>query len=144
MKKILVLLMILLTTQIIVFAEHSKSVMNNVMQSWEGQNIESVINMWGQPSQIDKLYNNGKKYYWKQVEYMTTATGKSLYEGKNYCTKVFETDEKGNIVYWEYKGASCPKQRSTGARYINPNLNNDNNNNNEDSEDNLNNENYQN
>lgn len=123
MKKIIILLIILLVTQIIVFAERREAIMNDVMESWQGQKINSLIGLWGQPSKVDNL-EDGQIYYWVQADYIMTASGKKLHDGKDYCTKMFQTDGYGNITNWQYKGASCKKQIYTNQRLMNQNTNN--------------------
>ena len=123
MKKIIIVFILIFLLQTINFAEAKNTLMDNIMDSWNGQNISSVIGSWGQPSQVSST-ENGKIYYWKQAEQKMTVTGKKDREGKVYCVKIFETDDKDNIINWQYQGASCPKIEVTGRRFLNQNENN--------------------
>ena len=122
MKKIILPVLLLLIIQSFFVIEAKGNAMNNVMNSWNGQNISSVINVWGQPSQITNT-ETGSIYYWIKSEQITTATGKSYNKSKIYCMKVLETDKEGMIKSWEYKGASCPKQNTTTKMLRNPDAN---------------------
>ena len=53
-----------------------------------------------------------------------TASGKKMYEGKDYCTKMFQTDGYGYVTSWQYRGASCKRQKYTNQRLMNPNTDN--------------------
>jgi hypothetical protein len=79
----------------------TKSTMNNIMNSWNGEHIDSVIAKWGYPSR-EKTIAGHKLYIWDNGSAITESTwGTALLE-QQACTRTFEVNDK-NIIDSLYK-----------------------------------------
>lgn len=119
MKKILVGLFILFVCQSRVFAD---TAMSRVMNSWQGENIDTVLKYWGYPND-EKNIAGHKLLYWyhnQSPQYIQT----SAYTGtvtQGYCTRILEVNEKNIVSSWQYEGDSCPNFYFTSQKWVNPN-----------------------
>ena len=66
MKKFIILFLIILLAQPMSFAFGTKKTMEKIMNSWQGENINSVIDVWGYPSSEKEIAENHEK--WTQTE----------------------------------------------------------------------------
>ncbi len=106
MKKILILLLITLLVPNSAQAG-SKKAMQAVLESWQGENINSVIERWGYPSD-EKVLAGKKLLYWtksKNSFYYQNGYGSYVTE---YCERILETDNNNIVIAWQWKGNSCP------------------------------------
>lgn len=140
MKKILLTLLFMLVAQVTVFAFGVDSTMTTVINSWIGQNINSVIDRWGYPNET-REFDGHKLYVWKtertvtssehtetkphtdkkgRTYYTTTTTGG---ETTVYTTeRILEVDENGNVVRGKYSGNDLPFTFMGVAKdWLNPN-----------------------
>lgn len=130
MKKIIALLLIVIITQPISFAFGRKSTMNDVMNNWVGENINTVIQKWGYPTKQQTVA--GKEvYYWEET-FNTIGGGDTIYGttiqtpvySMTYtCNRILEVDKNYMVVRWDWNGNYCPINHLSGKRYINPNNN---------------------
>jgi len=119
MKKILACLFMLFLFQNDVYAD---TTMNRVMDSWIGENIDTVMKYWGYPND-EKNIAGHKLLYWYQnqnPQYMVM----SAYTGtvtQAYCTRILEVNKQNIINSWQYEGNSCPSFYFTSQSWVNPN-----------------------
>ena len=119
MKKIITVLFMLLIFQSCVYAD---TAMDRVMNSWQGENIDTVIRYWGYPHEERTLAGH-KLLYWYQnqnPQYIQT----SAYTGtvtQGYCTRILEVNENNTVSSWQYEGNNCPNFYFTSQCWVNPN-----------------------
>ena len=121
MKKLLVILFLFIFSALPSFAG-MKSTMNRLMESWTGENINSVVELWGSPSEI-KTTDNGKIYYWKKsTDIIAPGSGiyGGVYGGTSTCNKSFEVDENNIIIKGIWNGNACPMTYRRIKKYLNP------------------------
>lgn len=125
MKKILVLLLIFLLIPVSAQAFGIKKTMAEIMDSWVGAPINSVINYWGYPTN-QKTMAGKTLYYWdweytvKNPSYTNaqantygnnTSINAYTYGGgtRNIsCNRILEVDDSGRVVSWQWNGNNCP------------------------------------
>ena len=96
--------------------------MNRIMDSWIGEHIDSVINIWGYPSS-EKTIAGHSLYIWDNGTALTeNAWGTALLEQQS-CSRIFEVDKNNIIVKWQWKGVDCPATYCTSKKWVNPNNN---------------------
>jgi len=96
-----------------------------VLNSWKGQNINDLINVWGYPINSYKIPNGNMVYVYSSYESYTTPTnttstyslhGNTIYGRSNtyggqtmnfWCNTFFEAKESGQIVTWRWEGNNC-------------------------------------
>ena len=120
MKKIFIILLLLTCSTIPSFAG-MKSTMNGLMESWKGEDINSVVDLWGFPNEI-KTTDNGKIYYWKKsTDIIAPGFGiyGGAYGGTSTCNKSFEIDENNIITNWNWSGNACPITYREAKKYLN-------------------------
>jgi len=95
--------------------------MNEVMESWVGEDIDEVIDSWGYPTK-ERTVSGRKLYYWvDDSKYISTTLTTGLrYGQKLSCTKIFEVDKNNKIIRGQWKGNRCPKNGIRGNKLINP------------------------
>ena len=102
------------------------SVMNGIMSSWDGENIEAVTAQWGYPDE-QREFNGKKLYVWHHNKgfYMpattnttgtvnpyggfkatSTTTGGHAVSGA--CDRILEVDGSGTVTKWQWQGNNCP------------------------------------
>ena len=138
MKKFLSVLIIILLISPQANALGMKSTMNKIMDSWLGENIEKVFRYWGYPD--DERNIAGRKlYYWTSSKFVTapaytnatanrynntTTINGWTYGGgaiNAYCNRMLEVNDKGKVIYWEWKGNDCPFTcQHVYKRWVNP------------------------
>ena len=120
-KKFLIIVLLITFSAIPAFAG-MKSTMNKLMESWTGENIESVIELWGSPTEI-KTTDNGKIYYWNKSRDIVMggfSIYMSAYGGTSTCNKSFEVDENNIIIKGNWSGNACPMTYREIKKYVNP------------------------
>ena len=119
MRKILASFFVIIIFQGSVYAD---SAMSRVMDSWQGENVDTVLKYWGYPND-EKNIAGHKLLYWYQnqnPQYIQT----SAYTGtvtQNYCTRILEINEHNIVNSWQYEGNSCPNFYFTSQDWVNPN-----------------------
>ncbi len=122
MKKIFVSILLIFVSVIPASAIKVKSVMQTLMESWVGENINTVIDRWGYPSD-SKVVAGRNLYYWKkEAETMYNTIGNSTlaYGSKLTCSMIFETDANDIIIKGQYEGNNCPISYMGVRKYANP------------------------
>lgn len=132
MKKTLICLCLILSASA-VWASSEKA-MNEMLKSWYGKSLETVVKNWGEADTIE-----GKKYTWKYEEIDSTpnTTLGNVYDPRNYspdqtnrwygsykdgsftrkrfCNRTLTFDDNNIVISGSYEGNSCPAT-SIGAR----------------------------
>ena len=99
-----------------------QTTMERLMESWVGENVKSVVNLWGTPTEI-KTMNNSKIYYWnKSRDIIMPGFGiyGGMYGGTSTCNKSFEVDENDIIIKWSWSGNACPSTYFSVKKLVNP------------------------
>ena len=120
-KKFVIIVLLFIFSTLPSFAG-MKSTMNRLMESWTGENINSVVELWGSPSEI-KTTDNGKIYYWnKRTDIIAPGFGiyGGAYGGTSTCNKNFEVDENDIITKGYWNGNACPMTYRGVKKYLNP------------------------
>ena len=95
-----------------------------MLQSWQGADINALIAKWGPPSRTDELQNGNKMYTYNK--YQTTSgysprgtpstTTVNVYGNTAparttpSCSVSFTTDSSQRVTAWRYEGNSCRAQ----------------------------------
>ena len=120
MKKELIILLLFMFSTLPSIAG-MKSTMDKLMESWAGENIDSVITLWGNPTET-KTSDNGKIYYWSNSRDII-APGFGIYGGTyggtSTCNKSFGVDENNIIINWNWSGNACPMTYRGAKKYLN-------------------------
>jgi len=128
MKKVLLSITALALICTSVYA-WGREIMDTIMRSWYGENIDSVISKWGYPTD-EKNIAGRKLIIWSEGTEQSfdtwtdhdkgwsfsTATAKE----EDVCTRTFEVDEHNKIINGQWKGESCPFTQFGGKKWINP------------------------
>ena len=122
MKKVLLIVLSLFLFQTSTFAIGVKSTMNKVMDSWNGEHIDSVIDNWGYPSN-EKTVAGRNLYIWDNGTALTENKWGTVLLEQQSCTRIFEVDKNNTIVKWQWKGVDCPATYCTSKKWVNPNNN---------------------
>ena len=123
MKKFIILLLTIILIQPSSFAVGMKNTMGKVMDSWIGENIDTVINSCGYPSS-EKEIAGKKLYYWLNSSYVVTGNQYGVYGGESICNRIIEVDKNNIVVKWQWEGNSCPSTYIfSGKKLVNPNNN---------------------
>lgn len=122
MKKFLIVLFIITFFPTVSFAIGTKDTMKRIMDSWIGENIETVIDHWGYPTQ-QKTIAGKKLYYWINSSYTVSGNQYGVYGGESTCNRILEVDKNNNVIKWQWEGNSCPATYFTGKKFVNPNNN---------------------
>lgn len=140
MKKFFVLVLIFLFMPITAQAFGVKKTMKDIMDSWVGESINSVINCWGYPTN-EKTIAGKKLYYWdwsydvKNPSHTNaqaytygniTNINAYTYGGGTYnvsCNRILEVDDSGTITSWQWSGNNCPfSQVHLYKKWMNPKI----------------------
>jgi len=128
MKKIVILALAVVLLQSTTFAVGKKSTMDRVMNSWMGENINTVIKYWGYPTRQHDI--GGHNAYTWEVSQTNVGgggyipefnTSVPVFSVKWTCTRTLEVDDDFNVVRWDWRGNYCPATRITSKKYVNPN-----------------------
>ena len=119
MKKLILSFLIILLAQPMSFAIGTKKTMEKIMNSWNGEHIDSVIAKWGYPSR-EKTIAGHKLYVWDNGSAITENTwGTALLE-QQACTRTFEVNDNNVIINWQWTGVNCPALYCTSKKWVNP------------------------
>lgn len=118
MRKLVILSLFLLITSIPANAVGMKSTMNKLMDSWVGEDINSVIDLWGYPSEERNIAGR-HLYYWNNRESYVSANQYMILSGENVCNKIFEVDANNTIIKWQWEGNNCPMTYRGVKKYVN-------------------------
>lgn len=122
MKKLLLVVFILTIYPTVASAIGTKDTMKRIMDSWIGENLETVIEHWGYPTD-EKTIAGKKLYYWTISSYSVTGNQSYVYGGEATCSRILEVDKNNNVIKWQWSGNSCPITYFTGKKFVNPNNN---------------------
>lgn len=122
MKKLLLVIFILTIYPTVASAIGTKDTMKRIMDSWIGENLETVIEHWGYPTD-EKTIAGKKLYYWTISSYSVTGNQSYVYGGEATCSRILEVDKNNNVIKWQWSGNSCPITYFTGKKFVNPNNN---------------------
>lgn len=122
MKKLLLVVFILTIYPTVASAIETKDTMKRIMDSWIGENLETVIEHWGYPTD-EKTIAGKKLYYWTISSYSVTGNQSYVYGGEATCSRILEVDKNNNVIKWQWSGNSCPITYFTGKKFVNPNNN---------------------
>ena len=122
MKNLFLAILILAMFPNVSFAIGSKSTMKKVMDSWIGENLETVIDHWGYPTQ-EKTIAGKKLYYWINSSYEVLGNQYGVYGGDSTCNRILEVDKNNRVIKWQWEGNNCPATYFTGKKFVNPNNN---------------------
>ena len=104
------------------FAMGKKDTMNTIMDSWIGENINSVIKIWGYPT--NEQYTAGHKLYiWNQGTSLKENIWGTAFVNQDICTRILEVDNNEIVTNYQWKGTECPAFSFTGTKWINPKKN---------------------
>lgn len=102
MNKLAMLLLILTTS----CATSAK--LEAKMQARVGQNINSLVDELGPPSQTFKKPDGDTMYTWvEQKGSRGVAVGQMVYLKNRYCSVTYTAGEDGIIKSWRHEGNSC-------------------------------------
>ena len=119
MKKIVIIFCVLMCTTLSANAFGMKSTMNRLMDSWVGENINTVVNQWGYPNDTKDVAGR-KLYYWNSSRFYVSGNQYGTYGGESTCNKIFEVDDENNIIKWQWEGNSCPCTYYGVKKLVNP------------------------
>lgn len=122
MKKVLLIILALFLFPTSTFAIGVKSTMNKIMDSWNGEHIDSVIDNWGYPSN-EKTVAGHNLYIWDNGTALTENKWGTVLLEQQSCTRIFEVDKNNTIIKWQWKGVDCPATYCTSKKWVNPNNN---------------------
>ncbi len=100
-----------------------KSTMRNIMRSWVGENIDTVIEYWGSPTE-EKEIAGRKLFYWKSSYYhISSYDDGTIVGGEICCNRTLEVDKNNIVTHWQWTGNNCPWTYSSAKKLVNPNNN---------------------
>lgn len=120
MKKLFITLFLIIITSASVQAFENKA-MDKLMESWVGENINTVIDIWGYPTKEKEILGR-KLYYWEKIgDNVGYINNSGLFFSQNTnCTKIYETDKNNIIIKWQWEGNDCPFTYIGVKKYVNP------------------------
>ena len=122
MKKLLLLLCFITLSINIAYCSEANFV--RAISSWQGENINDVINIWGYPTN-EKTIAGRHLYLWESErirKYDTSYYGHSYGSATSYevyCDKIAEVDLKNTIINVSYNGY-CSLGTSQAKAMANP------------------------
>ncbi|MBR1460597.1 hypothetical protein IJ596_03040 [bacterium] len=119
MKRFCLCMFIFLIISVPAYAVGMKSTMNAVMEGWIGENIDSVISVWGYPTSEQDIAGH-KLYIWSEGQSISENIWGTALINQDVCTRTFEVSNSGIITNYNWKGTECPVFRFTGKKWINP------------------------
>ena len=122
MKKILIVILITTFFPTVSFAIGTNDTIKRIMDSWIGENLETVIDHWGYPTQ-EKTIAGKKLYYWINSSYNVSGNQYVVYGCESNCNRILEVDKNNIVIKWQWEGNSCPATYFTGKKFVNPNNN---------------------
>ena len=153
MKKILILLLVVFFIQNNVKAAGADETMKAIMDSWTGENVDTVINHWGYPTD-EKTIAGKKLLYWERSRKVNIPestnrtvntsgnTYRNAYESTHdstsyvnsikygggsatlYCNRILEVNASNVVVHGSWEGNRCPyTTKNLYKKWINPKMN---------------------
>lgn len=122
MRRFITLFLICVMVQPMSFAFGTKKTMEKIMNSWQGENINSVIDVWGYPS-AEKEIAGKKLYCWYYSRHYVSGDQYGVYGGEVTCNRILEVDKDNNVIKWQWDGNRCPATYITSKKWVNPNNN---------------------
>ena len=99
--------------------------MRGIMESWEGVHVDRVLSQWGYPAEERQVI--GRRILVWHVEQSVTLPPQSSLATTTYgntvfgtattygggtlhgsCDRLFEIDDRGYVIGWEWSGNNCP------------------------------------
>ena len=122
MKRVSALLLVTLLTA----CSGGNGVMDEIMRSWEGAELEEVVSQWGYPD-AQQEYGANKIYVWKRdvtynmpTQARTTGyvnsygyySGRTTFSGGGVsswnCDRILEVSSEDKVIGTQWKGNNCP------------------------------------
>ena len=119
MKKILLVVLVLFLVQNSSFAVGAKSTMENIIGSWKGEHINSVIDKWGYPTYEKKIVERSL-YVWDNGNVLVEDLLGIGYVQRPSCTRTFEVDSNNIIIKGSWEGVACPITYKAAKKWVNP------------------------
>ena len=119
MKKFLLIVLALFLVQTSSFAIGVQSTMENIMGSWKGERIDSVIDKWGYPSSEKKIGAHSL-YIWDSGNTLVEDIWGINYQQRPSCTRTFEVDSNNIVIKTSWEGVECPATYLMGKKWVNP------------------------
>ena len=119
MKKILLIILALFLVQTSTYAVGAKNAMGKIMDSWNGEHINSVIDKWGYPTS-EKKFAERSSYVWDQGNVLIEDILGIGYVQRPSCTRTFEVDSNNIIIKGAWEGVACPITNRAGKKWVNP------------------------
>ena len=119
MKKILLIILALFLVQTSTYAVGAKNTMGKIMDSWNGEHINSVIDKWGYPTS-EKKFAVRSLYVWDQGNVLIEDILGIGYVQRPSCTRTFEVDSNNIIIKGAWEGVACPITSRAGKKWVNP------------------------
>ena len=118
-KKCIILFFIIILMQPMAFAFGKKSTMEKIMDSWLGENINTVIDYWGYPTSEQKIAGR-KLFHWIDSSYHVYSDQYGINAKEVTCNRTLEVDKKNNVIKWQWEGNTCPATYFIGKKWVNP------------------------
>lgn len=119
MERFIILIVIILTTTSSANAFGMKSTMDKLLDSWVGENINTVIDAWCYPSDT-KTFAGRNIYSWNSSNSYVSGNQYGIYGGTSTCNIHFEVNKQNTIIKWQWEGNSCPITYFGVKKYVNP------------------------
>lgn len=99
--------------------------MTRVIDSWQGQPLETVIKAWGYPTS-EKYIADHHLYLWEEYNGAETRggfwPGAQKWGGRSlehkYCNRILEVDQARQVIGGQWQGNDCPKLFTSWTRAI--------------------------
>lgn len=78
-----------------------------VVDSWDGANIDKLVMSWGPPANIYEMSDGRKLYTYHNTQTSYITTEYSTVPVEYWCKTTFTVDRNNTIVHWKWEGNSC-------------------------------------
>ena len=107
--KYLFIVLALLLTSCVTSKKYTEKI-----KSWEGEDVNRLINSWGPPSDVFEMPNGNKMYTWLYVSNSLVTTNYNSYLNRlesrqiqYWCKTTFTANTKDVIINWRWNGNAC-------------------------------------